>query len=124
MTRWCMVAAVALTITSCASTPKPLEEMSQGRNAVAQADTADTREYAPMKLLEAKQHQDQAERAFLAEEYTQAKRHSEKAAVLAEHAIAKANAEKSQSAVRKVDGNIKTIQQEVNGSSKPAALTK
>jgi|GEM_PF-4676976 len=120
MTRWCMVAAVALSIASCASTPKPLEEMSQGRNAVAQADTQATRDHAPQKLLEAKQQQDLAERAFKAEEYNQAKRHSEQAAVLAEHAIAKTNALKSQNAVQQVDGNIKTMQREVNSSAKPA----
>ena len=120
MTHWCMVAVLAVTIASCASTPKPFEEMSQSRNAVAQADTIDTREYAPMKLLQAKEQQDMAERLFKAEEYTQAKRHAEQAAVLAELATATANAEKSRLAVRQVDGNIKTMQQEVDSTPKPA----
>ena len=120
LTRCCMVAILASTIASCASTPKPLEEMSQARNAVAQADTNDTREYAPMKLLQAKEQQDMAERAFKAEEYTQAKRHSEQATSLAELATAAANAEKSRLAVRQVDGNIKTMQQEVDSTAPPA----
>lgn len=120
MTRWCMVAVMASTVASCASTPKPLEEMSQSRNAVAQADTREIREFAPMELMQAKEQQDMAERALLAEEYTQAKRHSEQAAVLAELATAKASAEKSRSAVRQVDGNIKTMQQEVDSTAKPA----
>ena len=120
MIRWSMVAVLASTLASCASTPKPLEEMSQSRNAVAQADTRDTREFAPMELMQAKEQQDMAERALIAEEYTRAKRHSEQAAVLAELATAKANAEKSKSAVLEVDGNIKTMQQEVDGTTKPA----
>ncbi len=120
MIRWSMVAVLASTIASCASTPKPLEEMSQSRNAVAQADTNDTREFAPLELMQAKEQQDLAERSLIAEKYTQAKRHSEQAAVLAELATAKAKAEKSKLAVRAVDGNIKTMQQEVDGSTKPA----
>ncbi len=120
MTRWCIVAVLASAVASCASTPKPLEEMSQSRNAVAQADTSEIREYAPLELMKAKEQQDMAERALAAKEYTQAKRHSEQAAVLAELATAKANAEKSRSAVRQVDGNIKTMQQEVDSQPKPA----
>lgn len=115
-----MAAVLASTVASCASTPKPLEAMSQSRNAVAQADTNDIREYAPMELMQAKEQQDMAERALIAEEYTQAKRHAEQAAVLAELATAKANAERSRSAVRQVDGNIKTMQQEVDSTPKPA----
>jgi hypothetical protein len=116
MTRWCLVVAVAASLASCASTPKPLEEMSQSRNAVAQADTIEVREFAPMELLSAKEQQDLAERAFKAEEYTQAKRHSEQAVVQAELATAKAEATKSRMELQQVDGNIKTMQQEVDGT--------
>jgi len=120
MIRWSMAAVLASVLAGCASTPKPLEEMSQSRNAVAQADTREIREFAPLELMQAKEQQDLAERALIAEKYTEAKRHSEKAAVLAELATAKANAEKSRSEVRAVDGNIKTMQQEVDGKPRPA----
>lgn len=116
MTRWCLVVAIAASVASCASTPKPLEEMSQSRNAVAQADTTEVREFASLELLAAKEQQDLAERAFKAEEYTQAKRHSEQAIVQAELAKAKAEATRSRMELQQVDGNIKTMQQEVDGT--------
>ncbi len=116
MTRWCLVVAIAASVASCASTPKPFEEMSQSRNAVAQADTSEVREFASLELLAAKEQQDLAERAFKAEEYAQAKRHSEQAVVQAELATAKAEATKSRMELQQVDGNIKTMQQEVDGT--------
>ncbi len=118
--QWCLVAVLAAGITGCASsTPKPLDELGQSRKAVAQADTPDTREYARAELQTAKLALDLAERAFKAEKYSEAKRQSERTVVLADMAKAKAQAVKSQQALQQVDGNIKTMQQEL-GETTPA----
>jgi len=107
--------AVALFVVSgCSSTPKPRTEIALSGEALQNAEVAGAAKLAPLELRSAKEKQDLAEAAMQRDKYTTAKRLSEQAAVDAELAKAKAEAEKSRLAVTEVEDSIRLIRTELD----------
>lgn len=113
----CVLAAAILSLGACSSAPKPKTEMALSNSALQTAEVAGAKKYAPIELRVAKEKQDLANAALASEKYTTAKRLSEQAAVDAELAKAKSEAEKSRLALKEVEDSISMIKTELNRSN-------
>lgn len=113
----CLVAAVTVALGACSSAPKPETEIALSNSALQNAELAGAKKYAPIELRTAKEKQDLADAAIADERYTSAKHLSEQAAVDAELAKAKSEAEKSRLALTEVEDSITLIKTELNRSN-------
>lgn len=109
-----LIAAIVLSLGACSSTPKPKTEIALSNSALQNAEVAGANELAPIELRTAKEKQALADSAMSRESYTTAKQLSEQAAVDAELAKAKSEAEKSRLAVKEVEDSINLIRTELN----------
>ena len=113
----CVLATAILALGACSSAPKPKTEMALSNSALQNAEVAGAKKYAPIELRTAKEKQDLANAALAKEKYTTAKRLSEQAAVDAELAKAKSEAEKSRLALKEVEDSIRLIKTELKRSN-------
>lgn len=111
-----LVAATALALSACSSTPKPETEMALSTSALQNAELAGAKKYAPIELRTAQEKQDLANAALAEEHHTTARYLSEQAAVDAELAKAKSEAEKSRLALTEVKDSIALIKTELDRS--------
>lgn len=110
----CFAGVVALSLCACSGTPKPRTEIALSNTALQNAEVAGAKELAPIELRKAQEKQSLADSAMSREKYTTAKQLSEQAAVDAELAKAKSEAEKSRLAVKEVEDSINLIRTELN----------
>lgn len=108
------VAATVLTLSACASAPKPTSEVVLSDAAMQAAEAAGARELAPIELRQAREKQQLAQKAMKQEEYRKARMLSQQALVDAELAAAKAEAEKARMALREVDEGMQLMRTEVD----------
>jgi len=109
-----LVAALALTLGACGSSPKkPATELAMTDAALQSAEVAGAREHAPIELRTAREKKEMADRKIGEEEYADARRLSEQATADAELAKAKAEAQKSSLALREVQDGIQMMRQEI-----------
>ncbi len=86
-----------LTLIGCAAAPvpPPTESLNAASAAIASAEQADARRYAPAELEEANQYLESANQAVVAERMTEADRLARQARVAAELAMARTEAVKA-----------------------------
>ncbi len=113
----CAVAMLVLTVSACSSTKKPKTEMALSNSALQNAEVAGAGNLAPLELRSAKEKQALADSAYSRDKFTTAKQLAEQAAVDAELAKVKSEAEKSRRAVQEVEDSIKLIQTEMQRAS-------
>jgi len=111
--KWCLIAVTTVTISACSGTPKPKTEIALSNTALQNAEVAGAKDLAPIELRTAQEKQDLAGTAMADKKFTTAKQLSEQAAVDAELAKAKSEAEKSRSAVEEVEDSINLIRAEL-----------
>ena len=111
-----LLAAMA-SVAACSSTPKPNTEMALSNAALQNAEVAGATELAPIELRTAKEKQAMADSAASNKKFLTAKHLSEQAAVDAELAKAKSEAEKSRAAVTEVEDSIRLIKTELDRSN-------
>lgn len=111
--KWCLVTVATVAISACSSTPKPKTEIALSNSALQNAEVAGAKDHAPIELRTAQEKQALADAAMADKKFTTAKQHSEQAAVDAELAKAKSEAEKSRLAVKEVEDSINLIRTEL-----------
>jgi len=104
-------------LSACSSTPKPETEIALSNSALQNAEVAGAKDLAPIELRTAQEKQTQADSAIASKKFTTAKQLSEQAAVDAELAKVKSEAEKSRLAVKEVEDSIKLIRTELDRSA-------
>ena len=112
-TKFCTFVAAAITVAGCSSAPKPRTELALTNNALQNAELAGARQHAPIELRTANEKIQAANSAMKKDKYDKAKRLSEQSLVDAEFARAKAEAEKSRSALEEAQGNIELLRSEL-----------
>lgn len=110
----CLVAVAVVSISACSSTPKPNTEIALSNSALQNAEVAGAKDLAPIELRTAQEKQALADSALSREKYTTAKQLSEQAAVDAQLAKAKSEAEKSRLAVKEVEDSINMMKTELD----------
>lgn len=111
---WCVLLVATFSLSACSGTPKPKTEIALSNAAVQNAEVAGATDHAPIELRTAKEKQAMANSALASKNYLTAKQLSEQAAVDAELAKAKSEAEKSRAAVKEVEDSINVIRTELN----------
>lgn len=114
--KWCVLVVATVALGACSGTPKPKTEIALSNAAVQNAEVAGANDLAPIELRKAKEKQALAGNALALKKYKTAKQLSEQAAVDAELAKAKSEAEKSRSAVKEVEHGINLIRAELKRS--------
>jgi len=112
--KWCVLLVATFTLGACSGTPKPKTEIALSNAAVQNAEVAGATDLAPIELRTAKEKQALANSAMSSKNYLTAKQLSEQAAVDAELAKAKSEAEKSRAAVKEVEDSINVIRTELD----------
>ncbi len=112
--KWCVLVVTAISLGACSGTPKPKTEIALSNAAVQNAEVAGATDLAPIELRTAKEKQALANSAMSSKNYLTAKQLSEQAAVDAELAKAKSEAEKSRAAVKEVEDSINVIRAELD----------
>jgi len=112
--KWCVLVVASIAMGACSGTPKPKTEIALSNAAVQNAEVAGATDLAPIELRTAKEKQTMANKALASKNYLTAKQLSEQAAVDAELAKAKSEAEKSRAAVKEVEDSINVIRTELN----------
>ena len=113
---FCTFAVATLTIGGCSSTKKPRTELALTKTALQNAELAGARQHAPIELRTANEKNQAASSAARNENYGKAKRLSQQSLVDAEFARAKAEAEKSRTALEEAQGNIDLLRSEMTRS--------
>lgn len=116
ITKCCVISVALVTLAACSSTPKPQTEIALSNAALQNAEIAGAQNLAPIELRKAKEKQALADSAYSRESYKTAKQLSEQAAVDAELAKVKSEAEKSRLAVKEVEDSIRLIRTELDRS--------
>lgn len=108
-------------LSACASTPlvEPADEMSTAQYAIDEAQQNGAAEYAQLPLYKAQQKFDKAEALINQQEpaegdYAKAQRLAEKAAMDAQYALAKAQAERAQAQAADVRDGMNTLKQQIS----------
>jgi len=115
--RLCVAALALIILSACSGTPKPRTEIALSNSALQNAEVAGAQDLAPIELRKAREKQALADSAMSREKFTTAKQLAEQAAVDAELAKAKSEAEKSRQALNEVKDSIKLIQTELKRSA-------
>ena len=118
MARIGIVAATAILMAACASTPPPLAEMAVARVAVSDANRAGANELAPVQLKSAMDKMNAAEKEMAAENYALAQELAEQAEVDAKLAAATANSVKAQKAADAVQEDSRVLRKEIDRKTK------
>ncbi len=114
-----VLAGVLAIATGCSSTPAPRAEIALSESALKGAESAGAREHAPIELRKARQKRDAADDAMKEEEFERAGRFSREAEVYAELAKAKAEAARSEAALKEANDGIKLMKDEIRRVKAP-----
>jgi hypothetical protein len=109
-----LLGAAMLTLTGCASTPVPTEQLAVSKTQIESATTAGGTEFAPLELKMAREKLDAANRAVSEKDNEKAARLASEAQVDAKLAETKALSGKAQKAVAETQDHLRTMQHEVN----------
>lgn len=112
-----LLVILVASISACSGTPKPKTEMALSNSALQNAQVAGAKKHAPIELRTAQEKQALADSAYSKDKFTTAKQLSEQAAVDAEYARAKSEAQKSRNAVEEVEDSIQLIRTELDRSN-------
>ncbi len=105
--------ALVVGLSACGSkAPRPVSELALADAALQNAELAGAGEHAPIELREAYEKKEQADLAMKREQYKKAYHLTNQAAVDADFARAKAEAEKSRLALEEARKNIELIRTE------------
>lgn len=112
--RWMSMPLVcgAIGLSGCSAGRPPVESLSTAEFAVRRADDSQVAQYAPLELRIAREKLERAKQAMEAQEYDQARRLAEQAAVDAQLAETKAGAESARQAAQALRKSIETLRQE------------
>jgi hypothetical protein len=111
-----MAVALAL-LSACASAPvAPTVSLTEASQAIARAEQADGRQYAPGELDQAKQKMTLAERAVAQEDMWEAERLANEAKVTAELVLAKTESAKAAEINREMDRGTRALTDEMRRS--------
>jgi len=108
-----MLAAAAVALAGCATTPAPTEQVAVAKAAVADAVSAGGPEYAPGVFKSAQDKLDRGNAAMAAHEYNDARRYAEEAEVDAKLAAVTARSTKAQRAVAELELGIGALKDEI-----------
>lgn len=114
--KWGLIAVATVALSACSGTPKPRTEIALSNSALQNAEVAGAKTLAPIELRTAQEKQALADSAMAQKKFTTAKLLSEQAAVDAELAKAKSEAETSRRAVTEVEDSINLIRAELSRS--------
>jgi hypothetical protein len=97
----------------CASMPPPKAEITRAEGAIEGARVADSEEYAPLELHNARKELQDAQTALTGENYQRAKRLAEQAQVDAQLAEQKALSAKAQKSVQELQEDMRLLRKEI-----------
>lgn len=112
--KFTVIAMLVAGLSACSGTPKPKAEMALSNSALQNAQVAGANKHAPIELRTAQEKQALADSAYSKDKFTTAKQLSEQAAVDAEFAKAKSEAQKSRLALEEVEDSISLIRTELD----------
>lgn len=112
-----LTGAMALAV-GCASTPPPKAQLAVSKEAVANATSAGSNEFAPVDIKTAIEKLNGAERAMSDRDYERARYLAEQAQVDAKLAEAKSLTIKSQKSVSESQESIRALREEMNRNNK------
>lgn len=108
------ILCIAVISGGCASSgERPDGKLQTAESALQQAVSSDAREYQPVLLNEAQNRVADAKKEIEAENFHEAGRLLEKAAVDAQLAAARSNTAKAKQAVEEINGNIESLRQRI-----------
>lgn len=108
------ILVAGLLLSACASKPMgPPDSLSQARDAIAQAEQSDSRQYAGSELDAAKQKLEKAETAVDEQDMAQAERLAQEALIAAELASARTSAAKAEQVNREMERGAEALTDEM-----------
>lgn len=118
LTRAVLLSSALLTglmlLSACASTPAPpTASLTEAREAIADAEQSDARQYSGSELDEAKQKLEMAERAVASQDMVEAERLAREAEIAAELASARAAAAKAEKVNRQIERDAEALTEEL-----------
>lgn len=116
-----VVAAAALGMAACASTPVPNDRLAVAHDSVQRAERSGAPELAPVQLASAKEKLNKAEDAAAHHDGVPAGQYADQANVDAQLAEAMANQQKSHKAAMEFDSSMQALRSESMRSTQPAA---
>ncbi len=116
------IAAAALGMAACASTPVPNDRLAVAHDAVQRAERSGAPELAPVQLASAKEKLNKAENAAAQHDGVQAGQYADQANVDAQLAEAMANQQKSHKAAMDFDASMQALRSEAMRSTQPAPV--
>jgi hypothetical protein len=114
-----LLAAAAVAIAGCASTPMPTDRIALAERAVQEAERAGAVELAPVEMRHAREKLTAAQKAASEREAALTARLSEQAEIDAQLAEATARAEKSARAVSELEDSLRALQREALRPAQP-----
>lgn len=113
-----LVAAAAMLVGGCASTPAPVEQLAVSTAAVGRAGSAGGSEMAPAEMQMAREKLDLAKRAMVSEDFDSARRFAQQAQVDAQLAEARSRSVKARKAADELQEGIRVLREELNRKTK------
>jgi hypothetical protein len=115
------IAAAALGMAACASTPVPNDRLAVAHDSVQRAERSGAPELAPVQLASAKEKLNKAENAAAHHDGVPAGQYADQANVDAQLAEAMANQQKSHKAAMDFDSSMQALRSESMRSTQPSA---
>jgi hypothetical protein len=115
-----VIAAAALGMAACASTPVPNDKLAVAHDSVQRAERSGAPELAPVQLASAKDKLNRAENAATHHDGVPAAQYADQAIVDAQLAEAMATQQKSHKAAMDFDASMQALRQESMRSTQPA----
>ncbi len=106
------IAVSAFILTGCAGDP-PYEEITRSSYVIKEAQDDGARDLAPLELRNASKTLEKAKAAVKDEEYDEARKYASQAELEAELAKAKTEALKRQKSAQEIEGDIRTLKEEL-----------
>ncbi len=116
------IAAAALGMAACASTPVPNDRLAVAHDSVQRAERSGAPELAPVQLASAKEKLNKAENAAAQHDGVAAGQYADQANIDAQLAEAMANQQKSHKAAMDFDANMQALRSEAMRSTQPAPV--
>lgn len=115
--RTALAGGLIIGLAACAGPgPRPDSQLQTAKSSIQQAESTNARKYEPVMLNQARNKVADARDLMDKEQYPQARRLLEQAAVDAQLASARSETEKARSAVDEINRNIKSLQAKLQNS--------
>ncbi len=111
--RWCILAALLLSVMACSSVPAPEAELQAAEQAILTAEQARVNTYAAIELSEARQKLQDARAAVLQKDMLRASRLAQQSKLDADLAIARASAAEAMAVNDEMKKSTLILQQEM-----------